>query len=234
MEKFGLNIGLIIGHKHCYLSQSCGRAIAQEVIRLLPTAAARVRVQVVKWDSWWTKWHWDRFSPSNSVSLPIPIPPTAPHSSLSIIRGWYNRPISSGRTKWTKKLKKTILIFISSAKQIHQQCLHYVASVSIQVLSTSSFTDEYAIRRYIQSVPGGKVNILGGHNIGHPSRKVHMYIYPIPKGFWDRAISLHTVQTSNTPCPHTSCKVHWCWRWNFRKCITLSNLILFILVRHTS
>ena len=23
-------------------------------------------------------------------------------------------------------------------------------------------------------------------------------------------------QTNNTPCLHTSCKVHWCWRWNFR------------------
>jgi hypothetical protein len=24
-------------------------------------------------------------------------------------------------------------------------------------------------------------------------------------------------QTSNTSCPHTSCKVHWFWRRNFRK-----------------
>jgi hypothetical protein len=29
--------------------------------------------------------------------------------------------------------------------------------------------------------------------------------------------SLYTAQTSNTPCPHTSCKVHWCSRWNFRR-----------------
>jgi hypothetical protein len=28
------------------------------------------------------------------------------------------------------------------------------------------------------------------------------------EGFRDRAISLYTVQTSNTPCPHTSCKVY--------------------------
>jgi hypothetical protein len=32
--------------------------------------------------------------------LPTLIPPTAPHSS-SIIRGWYNRPVSGRRTKWT-------------------------------------------------------------------------------------------------------------------------------------
>jgi hypothetical protein len=31
--------------------------------------------------------------------------------------------------------------------------------------------------------------------------------------------SYFTEQTSNTPCPHTSYKVHWCWRWNFRKYI---------------
>jgi hypothetical protein len=33
--------------------------------------------------------------------LPILIPPTTPHST-SIIRGWYNRPISGRRTKWTQ------------------------------------------------------------------------------------------------------------------------------------
>jgi hypothetical protein len=33
-----------------------------------------------------------------------------------------------------------------------------------------------------------------------------------------------TCQTSNTPCPHTSCKVHWCWRRNYWKCITLGKL----------
>jgi hypothetical protein len=42
------------------------------------------------------------------------------------------------------------------------------------------------------------------------SKKVYMYMCPIPNGFRDRAISLYrtvlyTVQTSNTPCPHTSC-----------------------------
>jgi hypothetical protein len=39
-------------------------------------------------------------------------------------------------------------------------------------------------------------------------KNLYMYMCPIPNGFRDRAISLHstlfTVQTSNTPCPHTS------------------------------
>jgi hypothetical protein len=39
--------------------------------------------------------------------LPILIPPTAPHSSSSIIRDWYNRPISGRRTKWTNKSHPT-------------------------------------------------------------------------------------------------------------------------------
>jgi hypothetical protein len=35
----------------------------------------------------------------------------------------------------------------------------------------------------LQSVPGGKVNILGGHNIGHSKKKIYMNICPIPNGF---------------------------------------------------
>jgi len=31
-------------------------------------------------------------------------------------------------------------------------------------------------------------------------------------------------QTSNTPCPHKSCKVHWCWRWDLRICIVQGKL----------
>jgi hypothetical protein len=60
------------------------------------------------------------------------------------------------------------------------------------------------------------------------SKILYIYMCPIPNGFRDRSISLystlHAVQTSNTPCPHTSCKVHWCWRWDFLKCIILGEL----------
>jgi len=42
---------------------------------------------------------------------------------------------------------------------------------------------------YIQGVPGGKVNILGGHSIGHSKQNyIHVNMYPIPNGFRDRAI----------------------------------------------
>jgi hypothetical protein len=54
------------------------------------------------WDLWWTKWHWGTFLLVLRFPLPILIPPTAPHSSSSIIRGWYNRQISGRRTKWTQ------------------------------------------------------------------------------------------------------------------------------------
>jgi hypothetical protein len=56
---------------------------------------------------------------------------------------------------------------------------------------------------YVQSVPGGKVNILGGHSIDHSKQKyVYVYMYPIPNGFRD---SCFTVQTSNTPWQVTKC-----------------------------
>jgi hypothetical protein len=40
----------------------------------------------------------------------------------------------------------------------------------------------------VQGVPGGKVNILGGHSIGHFKKKLYMNMCPIPNGFRDRAI----------------------------------------------
>jgi hypothetical protein len=69
----------------------------------LPTAASRVRTQVRSYGF--------RGGQSGTGAgflrvlrfpLPILIPPTAPHSSSSIVRGWYNRPNSGRRTKWTQ------------------------------------------------------------------------------------------------------------------------------------
>jgi hypothetical protein len=41
----------------------------------------------------------------------------------------------------------------------------------------------------IQSVPGGKVNILGGHSIGHSKQKtVYMHMCSIPNGFRDGTV----------------------------------------------
>jgi hypothetical protein len=79
-----------------------GRVIAQGVSRQLPTAAAQVRAH-------------DRsygicggqsgigvgFLQVLRFPLSMLIPPTAPHSS-SITWGWYNRPNSGRRTKWTQ------------------------------------------------------------------------------------------------------------------------------------
>jgi hypothetical protein len=59
----------------------------------------------------------------------------------------------------------------------------------------------------MQVVPGGKVSILGGHSIIILSKKMYMYMYPIPNGFQDRAISLyrraaHHVLTRVAKCIH--------------------------------
>jgi hypothetical protein len=86
-----------------------GRAIAQAVSLRLPTAATRVRTQVRSYGIC------GRQSGTGAgflrvllFPLPVFIPPTASHSS-SIVRSWYNRPVSGRRAKWThrKKLKTT-------------------------------------------------------------------------------------------------------------------------------
>jgi hypothetical protein len=86
-----------------------GRTIAQAVSRRLPTAAARVRARV---SSCGICGGWSGtgavFLLVLRFPLPILIPPTAPQSSSSIIRCWYNRPavaavpigLSSLHEKW--------------------------------------------------------------------------------------------------------------------------------------
>jgi hypothetical protein len=85
-----------------------------------------------------------------------------------------------------------------------------------------------ALHPRIQTVPGEKVNILGGHSIGHSKQN------SICTCVLFRTISLielilctvHCTQyrRATRQCPHTSCKVHWSWRWNSRKCIILGKL----------
>jgi hypothetical protein len=78
------------------------RAIAQAVSRRFPTAAARVRAQFRSCSvCGGQNGTGAGFIRVLRVSLPILIPPTAPHSS-SIIRGWYNKAISGRCTKWTQ------------------------------------------------------------------------------------------------------------------------------------
>jgi hypothetical protein len=68
-----------------------GRDIAQAVSRWLPTVAGS-RTGLVKWDLWWTKWRWGRFSPSPSVS-PANLHSTN-YSKITLIYhlGLYKRP----------------------------------------------------------------------------------------------------------------------------------------------
>jgi hypothetical protein len=81
-----------------------GRTIAQAVSRQIPTPAGRVRAQVRSCGNCGGQsGTGEGFFRVLRFPLPILIPPTAPHwSSSSIIRGWYNRPISGRLTKWTQ------------------------------------------------------------------------------------------------------------------------------------
>jgi hypothetical protein len=87
---------------NCIFRAYVGRAIVQEVSRQLPIAAARVRAQVRSWGICGVQSGTGAgFLRVLRFPLSILIPPTAPHSS-SIVRGWYNRPVSGRRTKWTQ------------------------------------------------------------------------------------------------------------------------------------
>jgi hypothetical protein len=56
----------------------------------------------VIWDLWWTTSSGAGLLRVLLLPLPLLILPTAPHSSSSIIRRWYDRPNSGRRTKWTQ------------------------------------------------------------------------------------------------------------------------------------
>jgi hypothetical protein len=78
-----------------------GRATAQAVSRCLLIAAARVRTRVrscgICGGQSGTATGFLRVL---RFPQPILILPTSPHSSY-IVRGWYNRPVSGRRTKWS-------------------------------------------------------------------------------------------------------------------------------------
>jgi hypothetical protein len=76
----------------------------------------------------------------------------------------------------------------------------------------------------IQNVPRGKVSILGGHTVGHSKQKIIYVRVSYSEQFLRYSYFTVQLQTINTPCPRMNCKVHWCWRWNFRKYIILCKL----------
>jgi hypothetical protein len=51
----------------------------------------------------------------------------------------------------------------------------------------------------IQNVPGEKVNIMGGHSIGHSKREVYMNMCRIPIGFRFLARNIFFLSRRNAP-----------------------------------
>jgi hypothetical protein len=56
---------------------------------------------LVKWDLWWTKWRWSRFSPSSSVS-PVNHYSTVVILHPHITRGRHNRTVNGRGAGWTQ------------------------------------------------------------------------------------------------------------------------------------
>jgi hypothetical protein len=90
-----------------------GRTTPQAICRWLHIAAARVRDHIRSYEicggqfgtgAWILR--------VLRFHLPV-IPPTASHSTSSIIQVWYDRPKNSSLTKWTQETKK-VLMFIEN------------------------------------------------------------------------------------------------------------------------
>jgi hypothetical protein len=128
------------GTKCSFFKCMFGRAIAQAVSRWLPTAAAPgSNPGLVKWDLWWTKWLWGRFSPSTSVS-PANLHCTK-FSIIIITRGRYNRPFSVRRAEWTPPLCEL------KKKCMFNPCFHLMLCMNIQIVAAITLLSIYNFRR---------------------------------------------------------------------------------------
>jgi hypothetical protein len=64
----------------------------------------------------------------------------------------------------------------------------------------------------MQSVPGGKVNILGGHSIGHSKKNIYMNVCPILNGFRYLARSIFLPSRRSAPLSE-ECESVWSVSW---------------------
>jgi hypothetical protein len=93
------------------LNEGCH--LPQTVSHRLLTAAARIRTQVRSYGICGGQSGSEvRFLRVLRFPLPILIPPIAPHPLSSINRGWYNRPNSGRRAKWTQSHDALSIIII--------------------------------------------------------------------------------------------------------------------------
>jgi hypothetical protein len=109
-----------------------------------------------------------------NISKPTILSQTNPHSVFSISEVFWPLPCRLGRD------------VIMYGKAVCIKWVFYVHMMSLAILLIHVMSP-------IKNVPGGNINILGGHSIGHSKQKVYMYMCPIPNGVRDRAILLCNV-----------------------------------------
>jgi hypothetical protein len=133
--------------------------------------------------------------------------------------GAWNCPLTSSKCRGLENVDLCIHFFI----RLHGVVLNYL-STGTTFLPTRDFLYGFYIVSQYTRCSRSKGQCSGRSYYRSFYTEVCVYMCAIPNGYRDTAISLYstldTVQTSNTPCPHTSCKVLWCCRCNFRKCIT--------------
>jgi hypothetical protein len=135
------------------------RATAQAVSRRLPTVTARVRSQVTSCDICCGQSGTGAgFLRVLRFPLPILIPPTTPHSSSSIIRGWYSRRTKGRCNKWTqshptpRNKKNKCMDFWAISAEI-SQLLNFTLSLKLQLCIRTSSSTEFLIENGCEIFP---------------------------------------------------------------------------------
>jgi hypothetical protein len=85
-------------------------------------------------DLWWAKWHWGRFSASTSVS-PANLYSTN-CSTITIIWGWYNRPVMAALPSGLSlTIKKNIQNFL---RKTHVFLMYHLSQFQLPYFLTAS------------------------------------------------------------------------------------------------
>jgi hypothetical protein len=91
-------------------------------------------------------------------------------------------------------------------------CNHAIQNGSFSHLLSTITNVKIKVHSTIRSVPGGKVNIQGGHSIGHSKKKVYMKKWPVPNLFRYLGCNIFLPSHCNAPLSK-ACESVWSISW---------------------